>query len=84
MSKKNHQDAIDQARLYLDEWVAPHRLVSVSAFEEDHPNHSGVNIVILVRGDLDKALQPPVGSRNDSSIGKIYNLDLIQTNGGWV
>lgn len=84
ITSQTQQDAIEQARLYLDEWVPPHRLVSVSAFEEDHPNHSSFNIVILVRGDIEKPIQPPVGSRNDSCIGKIYSLDLSQTNGGWI
>ena len=76
VSQKSQEDAIEQARLYLDEWVPPHRLVSVSAFEEDHPNHSNFNVVILVRGDIEKPVQPPVGRRDDSNFGKIYNLDV--------
>jgi hypothetical protein len=37
-SKSGYQGAIDQATGYLNQWVAPHKLVSVSAFEDDHPN----------------------------------------------
>jgi hypothetical protein len=82
------KEAFEGARLYLDEWVPPHRLVSVSAFEEDHPNTNGIfNVVILVRGSIEKPIQPPAGQqRNDSSIGKIYNIVMKSDSaeGGWV
>ena len=71
----------------MDEWVPPHRLVNVSVFEEDHPNHGGIfNVVILVRGALEKPIQPPVSQRNDSSIGKIYSYEVKTdpAQGGWV
>jgi hypothetical protein len=75
------KEAFEGARLYLDEWVPPHRLVSVSAFEEDHPNTNGTfNVVILVRGSIEKPIQ------TDSSIGKIYNIVMKSDSaeGGWV
>lgn len=76
-SQKDSKEAFEKARLYLDEWVPPHRLVNVSAFEEDHPNQGGIfNVVVLVRGTIEKPIQPPVGERNDSSIGKIYSYEV--------
>ena len=48
---------MEQLRLFLDEWVPPHRLVNISAFEEDHPNQGGLfNVVALVRGALERPL----------------------------
>ena len=72
--------------MYLDEWVPPHRLVNVSAFEEDHPNLGGIfNVVVLVRGALEKPIQAPAGQRSDSSIGKIYSYEIKTDSAqGWV
>ena len=75
---------MEQLRLFLDEWVPPHRLVNISAFEEDHPNQGGLfNVVALVRGALERPLQPPAGQRTDSAIGKIYSYEVKQSRGGW-
>ena len=78
---------MEQARLFLDEWVPPHRLVNVSVFEEDHPNKSFYNVVVLVRGTTEKAIQPPVGQRSESSIGKIFNFKTLRSDetltSGW-
>ena len=45
------EDATKQAIAYLNSYVAPHRLVNISTFEEDHPNKSVFNIVTIARGE---------------------------------
>ena len=44
-------EAVSKAIAYLDTYVAPHRLVNVSTFEEDHPNKSVFNVVTIARGE---------------------------------
>jgi hypothetical protein len=73
-------ETVSQAIKYLDSFVAPHRLVNVSTFEEDHPNKSVYNIVTIARGD------DPVDAQDkkDDSIGKIYDFKVIvEEQNGW-
>ena len=53
-SKQGHADALQQALTYMNTWVAPQRLVSVSAFEDDHPNtiKQLFHVVVLVKGAI--------------------------------
>lgn len=45
------EEAVSKTLSYLDSYVAPHRLVNISTFEEDHPNKSVFNIVTIARGE---------------------------------
>lgn len=74
-------DAVKQAITYLDSFVAPHRLVNVSTFEEDHPNKSVFNVVTVARGDDPAEAQ----DKRDDSIGKIYDFRVIlEEQNGWL
>ena len=60
-------------------YVPPHRLVSVSAFEEDHPNSKGTfNVVVLARGSCDV----PTNNR-ESILEPIYRWDILTGTQGW-
>jgi hypothetical protein len=81
-SKNDYQGALDEARAYLNDWVAPHQLVSVAAFEDDHPNtiKQLFHVVVLQRGPGDR------GNASHSSepiVGGIYNIDLLLEENGW-
>lgn len=80
-SKGDSQEALEQAKAYLNEWVAPHNLVSVSVFEEDHPNSTKgiVNVVILQRGAGDKSN----ASVAADIVGSIYDWKVITNDAGW-
>ena len=67
------EEAVGKAIAYLDSFVAPHRLVNLSTFEEDHPNKSVFNIVTIARGEDPAEAQ----DKKDDSIGKIYDLREI-------
>jgi hypothetical protein len=63
----------------MNAYVAPHRLVCVSAFEEDHPNSTGIfNVVVLQRG---------AGGRPNSTpepiVGGIYTWSVVESSGPW-
>ena len=63
----------------MNAYVAPHRLVSVSAFEEDHPNSTGVfNIAVLQRGAGDRPNAPP-----EPIVGGIYSWSVVESSGTW-
>ena len=65
----------------MNEWVAPHRLVNVSAFEEDHPNSSKLfNIVVLQSGN---GVKPNTPQSEEPIIGGIYNWSVLLGNEGW-
>ncbi len=66
------EDATRQAIAYLNSYVAPHRLVNISTFEEDHPNKSVFNIVTIARGEDPEEAQ----DAREDSIGKIYDLKV--------
>lgn len=67
----------------MNQWVAPHRLVSVSAFEEDHPNTATklFNIVILQKGRGDR--QNQINKQSNEEITEIYHWDPIIEENGW-
>lgn len=45
------KEAVTEATAYLEEWVPPHRLVSVSCFEDDHPALNKIfHVVVYLRG----------------------------------
>lgn len=70
---------MDKARDYMNAYVAPHRLVSVSAFEEDHPNETGVfNIAVLQRGLGDRPNAPA-----EPIVGGIYSWAVVESSGSW-
>ena len=74
-------EVFKQAVAYLDSYVAPHRLVNISTFEEDHPDKTFFNIVTIARGEDPEEAQD---SREDS-IGKIYKPSFtIEEQNGWV
>ena len=78
----SHEGAIKDATDYMNQWVAPHRLVSVSAFEEDHPNSLSklFNVVVLQRGNGEK---PNSALTQETVIGGIYNWQVIIEENGW-
>ena len=61
MIATTRDEAFANARKYLDSYVAPHRLVNVSTFEEDHPNKSVFNVTILYRGPKPEVKQEDKG-----------------------
>lgn len=67
----------------MNEWVQPHRLVSVSAFEEDHPNEQrGVfNVVVLQRGQAERSNKTP-DSPGAQIIGDIFNFEVLLAENG--
>ena len=74
------EDATRQAIAYLNSYVAPHRLVNISTFEEDHPNKSVFNIVTIARGEDPEEAQ----DAREDSIGKIYDLKVtVEEQNGW-
>ena len=43
---------LEQARTYLNGFVAPHNLVSLSAFEDDHPCPTKLyHVIVLHKGN---------------------------------
>ena len=80
-SKGDYKEALEQARNYLNEWVAPHNLVAVSVFEEDHPNNTKnlVNVVVLQRGTGDKSN----ASVAADIVGSIYNWKVLTNDASW-
>lgn len=69
-----HYKAFFHAAEFMDRWVAPHRLVSVSTFEEKHPNIGTelmMNVVVVYRGTYER--------RNPELETKIYNLAYLDT-----
>jgi len=51
---------IDEAELYLNSFIAPHQLLGLSIFEEDHPCTNNVfNLVIMHKGDDTVPLKRP-------------------------
>lgn len=70
---------MDKARDYMNAYVAPHRLVSVSAFEEDHPNETGVfNIAVLQRGSGDRPNAPA-----EPIVGGIFSWSVVESSATW-
>jgi hypothetical protein len=75
------EEAVSKTLSYLDSYVAPHRLVNISTFEEDHPNKSVFNIVTIARGEDPVEAQ----DRKEDSVGKIYDFDtIIEEKNGWL
>ena len=63
----------------MNEWVAPHRLICVSAFEEDHPNHSrGIfHIVVLSKKPEGEAVTNRQQLKDpEALIGDLYKFHL--------
>jgi hypothetical protein len=70
---------MDKARDYMNMYVAPHRLVSVSAFEEDHPNETGVfNVAVLQRGSGSTPNAPA-----EPIVGGIYSWSVVESSARW-
>jgi len=84
-SKTGYQDALDQARAYLNDWIAPHKLVSVSAFEDDHPNtiKQLFHVVVLSRGIINEESVTNKSAGGDQIVGSIYNVETIFSDDGW-
>lgn len=53
LSRKGHlKELLSEALVYLNTFIQPHNLISVSVFEDDHPNADGVyNVAIMHKGD---------------------------------
>jgi len=65
---------IEKALAYLNLYVAPHNLVSISIFEEDHPSKKQFfNIAVLHKGDGITPFKRPV-----EIIGDIYQYKNVE------
>jgi hypothetical protein len=75
--KGDLEAVFDEARQYLNTFVAPHNLISFSVFEDDHPcpNHF-YHVVVMHRGD---GLTPI--KRNEEIRGDIYQLKTEYSKG---
>lgn len=64
---------------YLNDFIAPHQLVSVSLFEESHPNNSGAigAVIAHTAGVTPVRLSQTSASRSLPTAG-IYKLDTIR------
>jgi hypothetical protein len=65
---------LQEATAYLNTFIQPHHLISVSIFEEDHPNKTETHhISILHTGDDSKAYE-----KKPELIGSIFSYVLIE------
>ena len=72
---------VEEVKQWLTQFVAPHQLLSVSLFEDAHPNEGkGINAVIT-----HTAGATPVDlSENEAVKGKaVYDLEVITGTGEW-
>lgn len=66
----------------MNEWCAPHRLISVSVFENEHPNtNKVVNIAVLQRGKGDK--RNVIEKSTPEVVTRIYDFSVSLDNKGW-
>ena len=69
---------MEEATAYLNNYVAPNNLISISIFEDDHPCENNIyHIVILHRGKGDVLLD-----KKDIG-GNIYSLKFYTSDKGW-
>src|SRR5687768_8893175 len=64
---------------YLNTYIAPHQLISISIFEEDHPNNHGlINAIVTHKGDDSAPLNKPEDIQGD-----IYRLKFYSQCKSW-
>ena len=68
-----------EARDYLNAYVAPHNLVNISVFEDDHPcPHKQYHVVVMHKGDGLQPLLKPADIQGD-----LYDLKTLYGSEGW-
>lgn len=68
---------LNQALLYCNTFVAPHNLVSISIFEDDHPcPKQHYHVVVYHKGFATRPLDKPVDIQGD-----IYSLKQVSADG---
>ena len=69
---------MNNAAEYLNTYISPSNLISISIFEDDHPNaHNIYNLVILHKGKGDSPLD-----KKDIK-GDIYSVKFHNFDKGW-
>ena len=70
---------LNEAKTYLNTYVAPHHLVSISVFEDDHPCPDKLfHAVVLHKGSDHNPLQP-----SSDIHGSLYDLESFTSQEGW-
>jgi hypothetical protein len=73
-NSKQWPEFLNDVRSWLNQYVAPHLLVSVSIFEDEHPCKGGLNCVIVHSDDASD-----VAKAHDRDIYKLDKFDKLST-----
>ena len=69
---------MEDASRFLNSYVAPNNLISISIFEDDHPCDNNIyHMVILHKGKCDKVVE------KKEIHGDVFSLNFTSSDKGW-